>query len=135
MAATIAGAPDMQAPGVIAYVSPVVAEQSRSALARIVLPNPKGWWRPGLPVQVRVTLAQTQVPVAVQTEAIQRLDDESVVFGRDGGELKAHAVVLGRSDGRVTEVLSGLNAGDRYAATNSFVIKAELGKAGASHEH
>ena len=52
-----------------------------------------------------------------------------------GQQLEARPLELGRSDGRVVEVLSGLSAGERYAAKNSFVIKAELGKAGASHDH
>ena len=42
---------------------------------------------------------------------------------------------LGRSDGQWVEVVKGLSAGERYAATNSFVLKAELGKSGATHDH
>jgi cobalt-zinc-cadmium efflux system membrane fusion protein len=86
-------------------------------------------------VQVQVTSDQTQVPVAVQAEAIQSLRDWQVVFGRYGEHLEARPLVLGRSDGQMVEVLSGLTAGEPYAAKNSFVIKAELGKAGASHDH
>ena len=40
------GIPDAQ--GTIAYVGPLVGEQTRTALARVVLPNPNGHWRPGL---------------------------------------------------------------------------------------
>jgi cobalt-zinc-cadmium efflux system membrane fusion protein len=126
---------EAKAPATINYVSAVVGEQTRTATARIVLPNPQGRWRPGLPVQVQVTSDQTQVPVAVQAEAIQSLRDWQVVFGRYGEHLEARPLVLGRSDGQMVEVLSGLTAGEPYAAKNSFVIKAELGKAGASHDH
>lgn len=124
-----------KADGVVAYVSALVSEQSRSAMARIVLPNPQGIWRPGLPVQVSVTTTQTEVAVAVQAQAIQSLRDGPVVFERSGSQLEAKPLTLGRSDGAFVEVVSGLNAGERYAAKNSFVIKAELGKAGASHDH
>ncbi|NMG32637.1 efflux transporter periplasmic adaptor subunit, partial [Aromatoleum evansii] len=95
----------------------------------------KGLWRPGLPVTVEVVAEETQVPVAVAAEAIQDLRDWKVVFGRYDDSLEARPLELGRSDGRHVEVLSGLRAGERYAAKNSFVIKAELGKAGASHDH
>ena len=126
---------DAQAVGTITYISALVGEQTRSATARVVLPNPKGLWRPGLPVRLEVTGAQADVPVAVEVDAIQGLRDWQVVFGRYGQQLEARPLKLGRSDGKHIEVLSGLNAGERYAARNSFVIKAELGKAGASHDH
>ncbi|WP_290867908.1 efflux RND transporter periplasmic adaptor subunit [Aquabacterium sp.] len=124
-----------QASGTIAHVSAMVGEQSRSATARVVLANPKGLWRPGLPVSVAVSAGEAEVPVAVEAAAIQGLRDWQVVFGRYGQQLEARPLTLGRSDGRLVEVREGLNAGERYAVGNSFVIKAELGKAGASHDH
>ncbi|MDI1260881.1 efflux RND transporter periplasmic adaptor subunit [Aquabacterium sp.] len=130
-----ASAFEAQAAGTIHYVSALVGEQTRSAMARVVLPNPQGLWRPGLPVQVEVTSSQAEVPVAVQVDALQTVRDWQVVFGRYGQQLEARPLELGRSDGRMVEVLSGLSAGEHYAAKNSFVVKAELGKAGASHDH
>lgn len=123
------------AEGRITYVSALMGEQTRSATARIVVANDKGLWRPGLPVTVEVVAEEAQVPVAVAADAIQDLRDWKVVFGRYDDALEARPLELGRSDGRHVEVLSGLRAGERYAAKNSFVIKAELGKAGASHDH
>ena len=119
----------------VTYISALVGEQTRSAMVRTTLPNPKGLWRPGLPVTVEVLLEEKEVPVAVSVQAVQDLRDWKVVFGRYGESLEARPLELGRSDGRMVEVKGGLKAGDRYAATNSFVVKAELGKAGASHDH
>ena len=68
-------------------------------------------------------------------DAIQTLNDWPVVFGRYGEHFEARPLKLGRSDGKMVEVLSGLSAGEQYATGNSFVIKSELGKAGASHDH
>jgi len=68
-------------------------------------------------------------------EAVQDLRDWKVVFGRYGAALEARPLELGISDGKHVEVRGGLKAGERYAQTNSFVVKAELGKAGASHDH
>lgn len=130
-----ASAFDAQASGTLSYVGSLVGEQTRAAKARVVLPNPQGLWRPGLPVNVELTAAEVEVPLAISAEAVQTLRDWTVVFGRYGDQFEARPVTLGRSDGRLVEVLSGLQAGERYAAKNSYLIKADIGKSGASHDH
>jgi cobalt-zinc-cadmium efflux system membrane fusion protein len=77
----------------------------------------------------------TEAPVVVATEAIQTFRDWQVVFVRYGDWFEARPVELGRSDGKWVEILSGLAAGDEYARENSFVVKAEIGKLGATHDH
>ncbi|MES2368779.1 MAG: efflux RND transporter periplasmic adaptor subunit [Pseudomonadota bacterium] len=121
--------------GTISYVGALVGEATRAATARVVLPNPNGVWRPGLQVKVQLVTGSVEVPVAVTAEAIQSVRDWTVVFGRYGNDLEARPLELGRSDGKFIEVVSGLNAGEVYAATNSFLIKADLEKSGASHNH
>ena len=121
--------------GVVSYVGALAGEQTRAAKARVVLANPKSAWRPGLPVNIEVVSSEEEVPVAVAAEAIQTLRDWSVVFGRYDDVFEARPLKLGRSDGKMVEVLKGLNAGEKYGAGNSFIIKADIGKAGASHEH
>ncbi len=123
------------ASGVISYVGALAGEQTRTAKARVVLPNPNSAWRPGLPVNIEVESAESEVPVAVSADAIQTLRDSSVVFGRYDNAFEARPLKLGRSDGMMVEVLKGLSAGEKYAARNSYVIKADIGKAGASHDH
>ena len=61
--------------------------------------------------------------------------DTSVVFVRVADGFVAQPVTLGRSDGKRTEVTGGLKAGTPYAASGSFVLKSELGKGSAAHEH
>lgn len=124
-----------QATARLSYVGALVGEQSRNATARLLLPNPKGLWRPGLPVTVDLTSDEVAVPVAVLAEGVQSLGGGPVVFGRYGQLFEARPVETGRSDGRYVEVLKGLTAGERYAAKNSFLVKADIGKAGASHDH
>lgn len=126
---------EAQANGKLSYVGNLVGEQTRAATARIVLPNPKGLWRPGLPVTVALTAEEIDVPLAISNEALQTLRDWTVVFGRYGQEFEARPLELGRSDGKMTEVLGGLAPGEKYAAKNSYLIKADIGKAGASHDH
>lgn len=119
----------------LAYVGAIVGEQSRSAMARLVLANPQGLWRPGLPVTVDLKGDTAEVPVAVTTDAVQTLDERPVIFVRQGQQFEARPVTLGRRDARHVEVLQGLAAGERYAARNSFLVKADIGKAAAEHEH
>lgn len=130
-----ASAFDAHALGSIAYVSSLVGEQSRTAMARVVLNNPDKTWLPGLPVNIELTSSEADVPLAVSVEGIQSLNEETVVFGRYGNYFEARPVTLGRRDEKYVEVLEGLNAGEKYAAGNSYLIKADIGKAGASHEH
>ena len=73
--------------------------------------------------------------LAVPADAVQTLDGERVVFKAVAGGFEAVAVQTGRRDGRLTEVLAGLQPGERVAAKNAFVLKAELGKASAAHAH
>lgn len=126
---------DAQDSGTVSYIGALVGEQTRTAKARLVLANPKGIWRPGLPVNVDLVADEVEVPVAVSADAIQTVRDWTVVFGRYDKQLEARPLELGRSDGKFIEVRKGLNAGEQYAGTNSFLIKAELGKASASHDH
>ncbi len=121
--------------GRVTYVGSIVGQDSRSAPARIVIPNPDGQWRPGLFVSVQLVQQTATATLAVPQEAIQTFRDWQVVFVRYGDWFEARPLGLGRSDGGWVEVLSGLSPGERYAATNSFAIKAEIGKLGASHDH
>ncbi|MDP1765606.1 MAG: efflux RND transporter periplasmic adaptor subunit [Methylotenera sp.] len=130
-----AAAFDLSTEGTITYIAPLVAEQSRTATARVVLVNDKANWLVGLPVNIDLTADVTNVPLAVSLEAIQSIQYGNVVFGRYGDNFEARPVELGRRDSKYVEVLSGLNEGEQYAAGNSFIVKAELGKAGASHDH
>ena len=121
--------------GKITYIAPLIDAQSRTATARVVLNNQNRNWLVGLPVNVDLVANEVNVPLAVSVEAIHSLHYGDVVFGRYGEYFEARPVELGRRDSKYVEVLSGLNEGEKYAAGNSFVVKAELGKGGASHDH
>lgn len=123
------------ATGTVSYVGSLIGEQTRSAKARVTLQNPARSWRPGLFVTVELVESEVTVPVAVSVDAIQTYRDWKVVFARFDDQFEARPVELGRSDGKLVEIVEGLQPGTKYAAQNSFVLKAELGKAGASHDH
>ena len=121
--------------GTLTYLGPLVGEQTRTAQGRVVVPNTEGQWRPGLFVNVEIVQEVVTVPVAVSVEAIQTFRDWSVVFVQYGDLFEVRPLELGRNDGKWIEVLHGLLPGERYVARNSFILKADLGKAGATHEH
>ena len=121
--------------GRVSYVGSLVGEESRSAKARVTLENPDRSWRPGLFVTVELVQDEAEVPVAVPVDAVQTYRDWNVVFGRFSEFFEVRPVKLGRSNSQWVEVIQGLAPGNNYAATNSFILKADLGKAGASHDH
>lgn len=124
-----------QATGRLIHVGPLVGEQTRSAKAQVLIPNPDGRWRPGLFLTVHLIEEEATVPVAVKADAIQQFRDWDVVFIQVGNLFEVRTVKLGRRDRERVEVMSGLSVGDRYVSKNSYILKAELEKAGATHEH
>jgi len=126
---------DSKAEGTISYVGALLGEQTRTARARVTLTNPQGAWRPGLFVTVAVMGEDQDVPLTISAEAVQTIDNETMVFKAVPGGFVASPLKVGRSDGRTVEVLGGLKAGDQYAASKSFILKSELGKASADHGH
>ena len=107
--------------------------QTVSVLAE--LPNPKGTWRPGIAIEGTVTLASTTVPLAVKTRALQRFRDFTVVFAKVGDTYEVRMLKLGRRTPEWTEVLSGIEPGEVYVTDNAFLIRADIEKSGASHDH
>ncbi|MBB5037563.1 efflux RND transporter periplasmic adaptor subunit [Prosthecobacter dejongeii] len=119
----------------LSYLSPFSAEGSQTMMARAVVPNPKGELRPGLFLTGDVVYEEAEVPVAVKTSALQSFRDWDVVFVRVGTLFEAMPFEIGRRDAEWIEVKAGIPAGISYAAENSFIIKADVMKGGATHDH
>lgn len=122
------------AEGPISYVTPTVDPPTRTATARVVLPNDDGRWRPGMFVTARV-LAPVEAQLVVPLTAIQNYEGNSVVFVETPEGFEPRPVILGTRGETQVAVLTGLEPGQTYAATNSFLLKAELGKGEAEHDH
>jgi cobalt-zinc-cadmium efflux system membrane fusion protein len=119
----------------ISYLAPVGNSETQSALARAVIGNRDKRLRPGLFVTGRLMLTPKPVSVAVKSSALQTFENRTVVFVRVGDKFETREVEVGERDHEHVEILFGLLEGDVYAAKNSFVIKAELAKGTASHDH
>lgn len=126
---------ELSAESTIARLAPIARGGTQSVVVRAALPNPEGRWRPGLAVAADVTLAAREVPLAVRKEGLQRFRDFTVVFAQVGDTYEVRMLELGDQDEAFAEVLGGLDPGTRYATEQSFLIKADIEKSGASHDH
>lgn len=123
-----------EAEGTIAYITPTVDPPTRTTTARVVLDNADGKWRPGMFVTARV-LEPARAGLVVPLSAVQTHEGRPVVFVESDDGLLPRELSLGKRGETNVEVLAGLEPGERYVAENSFLIKAELGKGEAEHEH
>lgn len=121
--------------GTISYIAPYADQRSQAKLVRAVVSNKDGSLLPGVFVTGAVRTGEKRVAVSVKKSAIQRFRDWHVVFVKYGNEYEARPVTLGASDEVWVEVVSGLEAGEEYVSDNSFLIKADILKSGASHDH
>jgi cobalt-zinc-cadmium efflux system membrane fusion protein len=124
-----------EAEGKISYIAPVVDEETRTAAARVVLPNPDGLWRPGLFVTVQIQVDRTEAPVAVPRTALQRIDGETVVFVAQEEGFIPRRIEIGRQGEGIVELESGLAPGERYVSAGGFALKAELSREESSAGH
>jgi membrane fusion protein, heavy metal efflux system len=118
----------------ISYIAPQMTE-GHIARVRAVLDNRTGYWRPGMHIKAEVVTAEIPVALAVKKSAIQRFRDMPVVFARYGNTFEVRMLQFGHQDDDYIEVTSGLKPGTQYATDNSFVLKADVLKSGASHDH
>ncbi|MCH8933848.1 MAG: efflux RND transporter periplasmic adaptor subunit [Nitrospinae bacterium] len=125
----------LEAKGKLTYLGALIDEKTRTVTGRVVIPNKKRLWRPGMYVTVDLVQATRKVPLAVAMDAIQTIRDWSVVFIKVGNRYEARPLELGENDGTRVEVLGGLEPGTEYVHKNSFVVKAEIGKSAATHDH
>ncbi|MBT2768496.1 efflux RND transporter periplasmic adaptor subunit [Stenotrophomonas sp. ISL-67] len=116
-------------------VLPGTATASQSTVARATLRNDDGLWRPGAAVKARIVVATRPAAQVVPLSALQTLEGKDVVFVRTGETYTARPVRLGARDAKQVEVLEGLAIGEAVVTEQSYVVKADIGKAGAAHEH
>lgn len=128
---------DMRVEGDIAWVRPIVAEDTRAALARVVLANPGHRWKPGMFVQGQVVLQRVKAPLVVARTALQTVEGETVVFVQTAAGFVPQAVTTGVEGSDKVAIESGLEPGQRYVAEGAFTLKAELAKGSfeAGHSH
>ncbi len=125
---------DTAAESTIEAILPI-ATSGQGVIARVVVPNEDGRWRPGMTVTAEVTVSAREVALAVKESGLQAFRDFTVVFAQFDDTYEVRMLDLGDRDGDYAEVLGGLKPGTHYVSGNSFLIRADIEKSGASHDH
>lgn len=121
--------------GKISYLSAIGTANTQAFIARSEISNAKRDIQPGLFVHGSIIIGNETVPLAVKASGLQTFRDWNVVFAKVGNTFEIRPLELGRRDGDFVEVLGGLQPGEEYVTENSFLIKADILKSGASHDH
>ena len=119
----------------IGAILPTREAATQTIIARAELANPNKTWIPGMTARGTIVVASEEVPLAVRTKALQRFRDFTVVFAKFGETYEVRMLELGRRTPEWSEVLGGVANGQEYVVENSFLIKADIEKSGAAHDH
>ena len=120
--------------GVVDYIS-VIADTNQSVKARVNLNNKSGTLVSGRFVQAEISVATHPVKMAVKRSGLQSFRDFTVVYQKISDEYEVRMLELGKQDKQWVEVISGIDVGAEYVTKNSYIIKADIEKSGASHDH
>ncbi|MAU60195.1 MAG: HlyD family secretion protein [Parvibaculum sp.] len=127
---------DTRTSGEVELVLPVADVNSQSLVAHVALPpSAAESFRPGMSVEGSFEVAAEEVPLAVRTKALQRFRDFTVVYAKVDETYEVRMLELGRRTPEWTEVLGGLEPGTEYVTDGAFLIRADVEKSGASHDH
>jgi len=122
----IDGLADRTFAGRIDYVSPAIDRATRTATARVQLPNPDGVLRANMFGRAAIALGAARPTVMVPRAALQRVGDVALVFVATApGEYEARRVTLGRTEGEQVELSAGVVAGEAVVTVGSFLLKTE----------
>ena len=127
------------AQGAITYIGPRINENTRTGLARVVLSNPNGIYRPGLFITGRIQIEEIGAPVVVPLSAIHSVDGEKVIYvvSEEGQGFESRDVKVGHRDDKNAEINKGLHTGESYVSNGGFFLKADSQKEnfGDGHAH
>lgn len=117
-------------------ILPTADLASQTLMAHVHLPaSAADQFRPGMGVEGTFEIAVAPTPLAVRTKAIQRFRDFEVVYAKVGDTYEVRMLDIGRRTPEWTSINGGLEAGTEYVTDGSFLIRADIEKAGASHDH
>lgn len=132
--------------GTVSFIAPLVDPTTRTAQVRIDVPASLDnglTLKPGMFAQAEIVASMPggtdPAPVvAVPDEAIQTVEGGPAIFVPVAGEpntFAKRAVTIGKPIGGLVPIYSGLVEGERFVIAGTFILKAELGKGSAAHEH
>jgi membrane fusion protein, heavy metal efflux system len=119
--------------GIVTSISPIIDEDTYSVSVNALIDNANKEWKPGMYIYANIKTKSEPVALAVPKEAIQKIENIESLFIANANNFEIRPVKTGRSDGQQVEIISGISAGELYASSNTFLLKAEHGKHDAQH--
>lgn len=110
-------------------------QNNQSTTIRVPVDNTSESYFSGQFIQGSIEVDRYSVPLAVKRSGLQKFRDFTVVYAKVGEQYEVRMLELGREAGEWVEVLGGIDSGTEYVTENSFIIKADIEKSGASHDH
>ena len=126
------GLPGQTFQGKVETLLPDIDNATRTQRARIVIDNPDGALSPGMFATVQLNPTQGKaVPVVPDDALIATGTNTRVIVAEGDGHFRAVAVHAGRAAGGYTEILDGLNGGEKVVVSGQFLIDSEASLSGA----
>ena len=119
----------------ISMLFPTTDALSQTVIAIAELSNESGVWRPGMTIEGDIKVGEKQAAIAVPRSALQFIEEQQVIFIKEGNTYEPRPVKIGMTGTENVEITSGLKIGETYVSAGSFVIKADILKGTAAHEH
>lgn len=120
------GFPGERFEGVVAFVSPELRAQTRTAQVRIDLPNPSNRLLHRMQGDIAIETGEEQAVLAAPESAIIESGDRQIVIVDAGdGRFRPATVIVGRRGGGFAEIRGGLSEGDKVVSRANFLIDAE----------
>lgn len=141
-ATLVVGAPariqlgETEATGEVVAIAPQVEGHTQALDVRVAVRRPPGVTLvPGQFVTGVLEYGRGEAAVAVPFDAVQRFAGREVVFVPEAEGFRARPVEVGRRGATLLEIRRGLEPGERFVTKGAFLLKAEIGKNDAAHEH
>jgi len=136
-------APGTTIDGTVDYIYDEVDRDTRTARARISVPNPRGKLKPGMYATVILQGGRAEARPLVPQEAVVSSGEREIVIRSLGeGRFRPVPVTTGLSANGRTQILSGLEGGETVVTSAQFLIDSEARLQGAlrsltsgSHQH
>jgi cobalt-zinc-cadmium efflux system membrane fusion protein len=119
---------------VVDRILPGTVAASQTAIARAIIDNLDGRWRPGSAVRARISVSERPAELVAPLTAVQTMQGDDVVFVREGDEYFVRPVTLGARDARQVEILDGVAAGEEIVVEQSYLIKANIEKSAVEED-
>jgi cobalt-zinc-cadmium efflux system membrane fusion protein len=125
--------------GKIIMVSPIISEETRTAIVRVIIDNHDNRFRPGSFVVGKIEISAENLPIVLPKEAVQNIKGSNIVFVESDEGFKPVDVIIGREDSKNIEIIKGIKAGTKYVSQGAFTLKSIVVTSGidphAGHGH